>query len=230
MNVKKIAILNSENKETEVNVVRYFKYENDYFLIFTYDEMDENGKQKLYFVQILDELGEKVARNITDMDEWNDIQKMIKDAIKQIKKGNDNNVEMLNVYELNNIKIDNPREFKVDPKLVKLLNMDIIDDVSGDDFDLMSLLEGAGEQMAEDKNIDNVEETKIENVVNVGIDNNSNNNNNNNNSNDNDNDKNDVDYRKMYYALKEDNEATELLLNDLMEKLLLYKEKYGELS
>lgn len=228
MNVKKIAILNSENKETEVNVVRYFKYENDYFLIFTYDEMDENGKQKLYFVQILDELGEKVARNITDMDEWNDIQKMIKDAIKQIKKGNDNNVEMLNVYELNNIKIDNPREFKVDPKLVKLLNMDIIDDVSGDDFDLMSLLEGAGEQMAEDKNIDNVEETKIENVVNVGIDNNSNNNNNNNNSNDND--KNDVDYRKMYYALKEDNEATELLLNDLMEKLLLYKEKYGELS
>lgn len=228
MNVKKIAILNSENKETEVNVVRYFKYENDYFLIFTYDEMDENGKQKLYFVQILDELGEKVARNITDMDEWNDIQKMIKDAIKQIKKGNDNNVEMLNVYELNNIKIDNPREFKVDPKLVKLLNMDIIDDVSEDDFDLMSLLEGVGEQMAEDKNIDNVEETKIENVVNVGIDNNSNNNNNNNNSNDND--KNDVDYRKMYYALKEDNEATELLLNDLMEKLLLYKEKYGELS
>lgn len=227
MNVKKIAILNSENKETEVNVVRYFKYENDYFLIFTYDEMDENGKQKLYFVQILDELGEKVARNITDMDEWNDIQKMIKDAIKQIKKGNDNNVEMLNVYELNNIKIDNPREFKVDPKLVKLLNMDIIDDVSEDDFDLMSLLEGSGEQMAEDKNVDNVEETKIENVVNVGIDNN---NSNNNNSNDNDNDKNDVDYRKMYYALKEDNEATELLLNDLMEKLLLYKEKYGELS
>ena len=34
----------------------------------------------------------------------------------------------------------------------------------------------------------------------------------------------------MYLALKEDNDATEELLNDLMSKLSLYKEKYGELS
>lgn len=231
--MRKIVVLNSENIETSVSVVRYFKYKNDYFLIFTYDEVDENGKQKLYIVQILDELGEKVARNITDIDEWNDIQVMIKDSIKQIKKGNDNNVEMLNVYELNNVKIDSPREFKVDPKLVNLLNMDIIDDVSDSDIDLANMLEEINERGQVSNMIENVEKNAEASVGMNDANNNENKENKENELNkcneDNTINKEDIDFEKMYYALKEDNEATEAMLDDLMTKLLLYKEKYGEL-
>lgn len=231
--MRKIVILNSENIETSVSVVRYFKYKNDYFLIFTYDEVDEKGKQKLYIVQILDELGEKVARNITDIDEWNDIQVMIKDSIKQIKKGNDNNVEMLNVYELNNVKIDSPREFKVDPKLVNLLNMDIIDDVSDSDIDLANMLEEINERGQVSNMIENVEKNAEASVGMNDANNNENKENKENELNkcneDNAINKEDIDFEKMYYALKEDNEATEAMLDDLMTKLLLYKEKYGEL-
>ena len=218
--MEKIVILNSENIETSVNVIRYFKYKNDYFLIFSYDEIDASGKQKLYIVQILDELGEKVARNINDLDEWNDIQTMIKESIKQIKKGNDNNVEKLNVYELNNIKIENPREFKVDPKLVKLLSLDIVDDVLEDDDGLVENLEQGKQEDNEVKTEKEIEETVDENKENVveSTENTVNNTSAEVES---------IDYKKMYFALKEDNEG---LLNDLMSKLSLYKEKYGELS
>lgn len=221
--MEKIVILNSENIETSVNVIRYFKYKNDYFLIFSYDEIDASGKQKLYIVQILDELGEKVARNINDLDEWNDIQTMIKESIKQIKKGNDNNVEKLNVYELNNIKIENPREFKVDPKLVKLLSLDIVDDVLEDDDGLVENLEQGKQEDNEIKTEKEIEETVDENKENVveSTENTVNNTSAEVES---------IDYKKMYFALKEDNDATEELLNDLMSKLSLYKEKYGELS
>lgn len=178
--MEKISIVNENNEMIEANVIRYFKYENDYFLIFTYGEKDEKGYEKLYIVQVLDELGEKISRNINDLDEWNNIQKMVKESIKQIKGGNDNNVEKLNVYELNNMKVENPRSFNVDSKLVELLKMDIIDDIE-------------------------VNDTKDD--VNVQ-----------------------PDFEKMYYALKEDHDATEMLMNELMDKLILYKQKYGELN
>ncbi len=221
--MEKIVILNSENIETSVNVIRYFKYKNDYFLIFSYDEIDASGKQKLYIVQILDELGEKVARNINDLDEWNDIQTMIKESIKQIKKGNDNNVEKLNVYELNNIKIENPREFKVDPKLVKLLSLDIMDDVLEDDDSLVENQEQGKQEDNEVKTEKEIEETVDESKENV-VESTENT------VNDTSAEVESIDYKKMYFALKEDNDATEELLNDLMSKLSLYKEKYGELS
>lgn len=221
--MERIVILNSENVETSVNVIRYFKYKNDYFLIFSCDEIDASGKQKLYIVQILDELGEKVARNINDLDEWNDIQTMIKESIKQIKKGNDNNVEKLNVYELNNIKIENPREFKVDPKLVKLLSLDIMDDVLEDDDSLVENQEQGKQEDNEVKTEKEIEETVDESKENV-VESTENT------VNDTSAEVESIDYKKMYFALKEDNDATEELLNDLMSKLSLYKEKYGELS
>jgi len=177
--MEKIAILNSNNELVDAFVIRYFKYENDYFLIFTYGEKDEKGYEKLYIVQVLDELGEKISRNINDIDEWNDIQKMVKESIKQIKSGNDNNVEKLNVYELNNMKVEDPRSFNINSKLVELLKMDILDDIETNNVD------------------NNINEQP--------------------------------DFKKMYYVLKEDHDATELLMNELMEKLILYKEKYGEL-
>lgn len=176
----KVTTLNEQNEKVDVDAIRYFKYGNDYYLIFTYGEKDEKGNEKLYIVQVLEELGQKVTRNITDIDEWNNIQKMVKESIKQIKKGNDNDVEKLQIYELNEIKIESPRSFKVDSKLVELLKTDIVDDLPLND--------------------------------------------NQNNSEDN------SEYKAMYSALKEDHDATELLMDDLMEQLISYKEKYGELS
>lgn len=176
----KVNTLNEQNEQVDVEAIRYFKYGNDYYLIFTYGEKDEKGNEKLYIVQVLEELGKKVTRNITDIDEWNNIQKMVKESIKQIKKGNDNNVEKLPIYELNEIKIESPRSFKIDSKLVELLKTDIVDDLPLND------------------NQNNSEENN--------------------------------EYKEMYSALKEDHDATELLMDDLMEQLISYKEKYGELS
>ena len=86
-------ILLTDNAEMMADVVRYFKYNNNYYLIFTYGEKDEKNYQKLYIVQILEELNEKIARNINDDDEWHEMQSMVKDSIKQIRKGNDNEID-----------------------------------------------------------------------------------------------------------------------------------------
>lgn len=208
-------ILLTNNAEMMADVVRYFKYNNNYYLIFTYGEKDEKNYQKLYIVQILEELNEKIARNINDDDEWHEMQSMVKDSIKQIRKGNDNEIEKLNVSELNNLFVDNPRFFKLDPKLVSILETDIVDDIeegneSEANIEFMdNNLNSVPMTTENDNNIVSTNVTEV-NTSNSVVEN--------------------VDYKELYFLVKAEKEATDALMEDLLKDLLLYKEKYGELQ
>lgn len=208
-------ILLTNNAEMMADVVRYFKYNNNYYLIFTYGEKDEKNYKKLYIVQILEELNEKIARNINDDDEWHEMQSMVKDSIKQIRKGNDNEIEKLNVSELNNLFVDNPRFFKLDPKLVSILETDIVDDIeegneSEANIEFMdNNLNSVPMTTENDNNIVSTNVTEV-NTSNSVVEN--------------------VDYKELYFLVKAEKEATDALMEDLLKDLLLYKEKYGELQ
>lgn len=208
-------ILLTDNAEMMADVVRYFKYNNNYYLIFTYGEKDEKNYKKLYIVQILEELNEKIARNINDDDEWHEMQSMVKDSIKQIRKGNDNEIEKLNVSELNNLFVDNPRFFKLDPKLVSILETDIVDDIeegneSEANIEFMdNNLNSVPMTTENDNNIVSTNVTEV-NTSNSVVEN--------------------VDYKELYFLVKAEKEATDALMEDLLKDLLLYKEKYGELQ
>lgn len=210
-------ILFDENVEINAMVIRYFKYNNNYYLIYTLGEKDEKNYQKLYLVQILEELGEKVTRNIIDDEEWHEIQNMVKDSIKQIKAGNDDNIAKINSSELNEIRVNNPRFFKLDSKLVELLKADIDENIL-ESGEMEMVYNGESNINADFVNNDDVKNEmplKNENViseVNTStpiVE--------------------DVDYKELYFLIKADKEATEALLDEVMQELALYKQKYGEL-
>lgn len=209
-----IVLLDENNVVVDADVIRYFKYNNNYYLIFTFGEKDEKGYQKLYIVQILEELGEKITRNISDDEEWHEIQSMVKDSIRQIKKGNDNDVEKLNVYDLNNIRIEKPRFFKLDPKLVNILETDIVDDIDPNSEEGDSNME-INNELNTVQPVHNTENTLENNnlstnAINPVVE--------------------DVDYKELYFLLKQDRDALEVVMEDLLKKLIKYKDKYGELE
>ena len=79
--MEKFNIIDSNNFIIEVNLIRYFEYKNSQYLIYSKGETDEKGYQKLYLAEILEELGEPVIYNFDD-DEWQNMQKIIKEVKK----------------------------------------------------------------------------------------------------------------------------------------------------
>lgn len=119
--VEKITITSGDNSKMSVDLVRYFKFKNDYFLIYTMNEMDEKGYLKLYLVKIMEELGNPIAYTIKNDKEWTGMQNIIKKVLKEIKTNKKRNLVDLDYSGIQEIKIVNPRFFKLDPKLVDTL-------------------------------------------------------------------------------------------------------------
>ena len=119
--MEKITITSGDNSKMSVDLVRYFKFKNDYFLIYTMNEMDEKGYLKLYLVKIMEELGNPIAYTIKNDKEWTGMQNIIKKVLKEIKTNKKRNLVDLDYSGIQEIKIVNPRFFKLDPKLVDTL-------------------------------------------------------------------------------------------------------------
>lgn len=213
------------NQVFEADIVRYFKYENDYYLIYTLNEVDEKNYNILYLVEILEELGEIISVNIKDDEKWKGMQKIVKEVIKQLKNKSNKTFEDLEYNELENVKIVQPRFFKLDSKLANILATNYLIDT--DEIDEIEMEEQIEEIEFEEiqpiplpdtmvvlppkeviERKDNMEEIKVIET--------------------NDTDK--IDYKTLYYLLKEEKDATDRLLDALTEQLMKYKEKYGELE
>lgn len=119
--MEKITITSEDNSKMSVDLVRYFKFKNDYFLIYTMNEIDEKGYLKLYLVKIMEELGNPIAYTIKNDKEWAGMQNIIKKVLKEIKTNKKRNLVDLDYSGIQEIKIVNPRFFKLDPKLVDTL-------------------------------------------------------------------------------------------------------------
>lgn len=113
-----LAIKNISGLTENVIVVRYFKFNGGNYLIFTKNEVDEAGYQKLYISKVNNMIGD----NISDEVEWN----LIRDTIKVIAKANKENttlpVQDMNESEINGIQINGQKPFKLTSSSVALLS------------------------------------------------------------------------------------------------------------
>ena len=179
--MEKITITSGDNSKMSVDLVRYFKFKNDYFLIYTMNEMDEKGYLKLYLVKIMEELGNPIAYTIKNDKEWTGMQNIIKKVLKEIKTNKKRNLVDLDYSGIQEIKIVNPRFFKLDPKLVDTLasnyqfaveNLNSID-INNAPVD-NNLIEGnnveVGETTNNESNLEPIEETLMKQGAFVPID------------------------------------------------------------
>lgn len=122
--MKKLVITNADNSKMTVDLVRYFKYKSDCFLIYTMGEIDEKNYLKLYLMRIMEELGFPVVQTIKNDADWANMQIIVKKVLKELKKGKKKSFEDLDYKEIDGIKVVNPRFFKLDHNLVALLSSD----------------------------------------------------------------------------------------------------------
>lgn len=120
--MKNFTITNEDNTKMSVDIVRYFKYKNDCYLIYTMNEVDEKGYLKLYLVKVMEELGFPVVYNIRDDKEWASMQGIVKKVLKEIKSNKKKLLVDLDYSSIQGIKVANPRSFKLDQKLAKILS------------------------------------------------------------------------------------------------------------
>ena len=179
--MEKITITSGDNSKMSVDLVRYFKFKNDYFLIYTMNEIDEKGYLKLYLVKIMEELGNPIAYTIKNDKEWTGMQNIIKKVLKEIKTNKKRNLVDLDYSGIQEIKIVNPRFFKLDPKLVETLasnyqfaveNLNSID-INNAPVD-NNLIEGNNVEVEEttnnESNLEPIEETLMKQGAFVPID------------------------------------------------------------
>lgn len=204
--MKKFVIRNEENERVTVDLVRYFRFKNDEFLIYSKSEVDEKDYMKLYLVRVMEELGQPVVQTIKNETDWANMQNIVKKVLKEIKTGKIKLLEDLDYNKIEGIKIVNPRHFKLDIKLVDILSSGYFDEVNSEENSIpqMEPIEITLEK--EGKFDSNVEKT----IEDEEID--------------------EVDYKELYYAVKKENESSAELINQLMQKIMQYQEKFGELE
>lgn len=118
--MSKLSIKNFDNS-VEIDVIRYFKYNNTNYLIYTLNEIDEKGFVKLYIVKIMKQFNLLIAKTIKDEYEWKQIQQMVKELVTELKNNKLNEFIDLDISNLDNIIIKEARYFKLDKKLLNIL-------------------------------------------------------------------------------------------------------------
>ena len=121
--MSKLIIKNFDNNKVEIDVIRYFKYKNTNYLIYTLNEIDEKGFTKLYIVKIMKQFNLLVAKTIKDEQEWKQIQQIVKELVTELKNNKLNEFVDLDIENLNDIKIKEARYFKLDKKLLSILTV-----------------------------------------------------------------------------------------------------------
>lgn len=115
--MNKRIMTNIQGSNLDCEIIRYFEKNNNKYLIYSLNEMDEVGYVKLYASKIVD----KHAHIITDDDEWTFIKETIKDIVRNNRDGVSLDIIDLNENELENIVLEDNRIFKLQGNLVNLL-------------------------------------------------------------------------------------------------------------
>lgn len=118
--MEKVNLLNVNNEVMVVNVIRYFLMDNNNYLIYSLDEVDEQGYVKLYAAKIEGKDASFVGINIDDEGAWNSVKELIKVIVKANQTGVAE-VDDLNYKELENAQLVGSRVFKLSNQLVELL-------------------------------------------------------------------------------------------------------------
>ena len=199
--MEKILIKNEDNQSIEVDLVRYFKYKNTNYLIYTKHEKDEKGYIKLYLVKIMKQFNEWIAKAIKDDSEWKKMQSIVQQILKELKSSKISSFQDLDVSGISNVKIKEARYFKLDEKLVKILTLDSANEATDSKLleNLPSMNELSPVQMEKSDNLKDSEESE-------------------------------TDYKKLYEELKKDNEELNETMADMLLELSEYRAKYGKIG
>lgn len=108
---------NIDNEKLDVEVIRYFINNDNEYLIYSLNEIDNSGYTKLYASKII---GNK-ACIITDEEEWDLIKKIIKEIVRNNRDGSKLNIIDIDENNLGDIILQDTRIFKLQGNLVNLL-------------------------------------------------------------------------------------------------------------
>lgn len=131
-----INLIDSNSQKSEVFLVRFFKYDNNQYFIYTLNEEDKKGYVKLYLVKIVEKLGQYLSDYSIDEEEWKGVQAILKTILREIKYKQERTFIDLDYNLLHGMKVNKTRIFKFDKKLLELLtenqnkNLGINSDIS----------------------------------------------------------------------------------------------------
>lgn len=115
MNKKNMVSITGNNFDCEI--IRYFEAENNQYLLYSLNEIDEVGYVKLYASKIL----ENSAISIEDEQEWSFVKEVIKEIVRNNRDGVDPEINDLDESNLDNVLVEDSRVFKLQGNLVNLL-------------------------------------------------------------------------------------------------------------
>ncbi len=122
-----IFLRDSNDKKITPELVRYFKYQNDYYLIYTFHEVDERNFMTLYVVKVLEELGQPVARTLSNDWEWQTMQVVVKQMLREIKRNQILSFEDMDIETIQGMKVISARSFKLLSSLVQILSGEVVE-------------------------------------------------------------------------------------------------------
>ena len=213
--MNQISIKDMNNQIIEVFLVRYFKYKNTNYLIYTLNETDEKGFIKLYIVKIMKQFNEWIAKTIKDEEEWKKMQLIVKNILKEIKNDKIESFIDLDVSEIKNIKIQEARYFKLDQNLKNILTLKFeqsnIEKIQMDELPKMEDIAPVKVEMNEEQPIINQEKTEVIEEPNQQVEE-------------------ELDYKALYLELQKDNEELNEIMADMLIELGEYRTKYGKIE
>lgn len=119
--MKGIYLSNEDGNDFKVNVIRYFRFKNNKYLIYTLNEKDEKDYMKLYVVKVMKELGSFVSQIVRSTEEWNLMKELVKRILIELKRGQLTVVTDLDCMELDKMIIYENKNFTMATDLVEIL-------------------------------------------------------------------------------------------------------------
>lgn len=122
--MEELTIFSNQGESMLVSCIYYFN-DNNYYLIYTDKEIDENEYVVLHFVKVVCEVDpttntpQLYGVEITDDAEWKAVQSQIGAILEDKKNGTSTAVHYLEAKNLNNLKIKNSRTFRLRPDVMK---------------------------------------------------------------------------------------------------------------
>ncbi len=115
-----INVMDERGFSFQIDLVRFFRANESNYLMYTLNEVDENGYVKLYAAKMIDE--GSFAR-IEEENEWTLVKDLIKSIVREAKEGTVLVVQDLNEKRLEGIRVLSTRAFKLNNEVKEALGM-----------------------------------------------------------------------------------------------------------
>lgn len=123
--MKEIYLSYEDGNTFKVDVIRYFRFKNNKYLIYTLYEKDEKDYIKLYVVKVMKELGTFVSQIVRSTEEWNLMKGLVKRILIELRRGQLTVIEDLDCAELDKMLVYENKSFTMASDLVEILTKGI---------------------------------------------------------------------------------------------------------